>query len=90
MQKPSEQFRARGLSGWYVIMVLDKQGRPIPGVRAHGASCTVMDHDYAIGPDSPRGDFGPVPVEEVPAGTKPCHFCGGGSLKRWLAGDRPR
>jgi hypothetical protein len=89
VSSPSAQFRARGLSGWYVVMVVDHEGRPYPGVAAHSTRCYVPTQDHPIGPDSPRGEFAAVPVEEVPADTKPCEHCGGGALKRWRAGKRP-
>jgi hypothetical protein len=89
MSSPNADFKARGLCGWYVVMVLDPDGHPYPGVVAHSPRCYVPTQDHQIGPDSPRGDFGSVPVEEVPADTKPCGHCGGGALRRWQAGARP-
>ena len=69
------QFRDRGLCGWFVIMACDKDGHPIRERRAHKVSsppCHILEQEYRVGPDSTVGDFLPVPVEEVPADTRPC------------------
>jgi hypothetical protein len=84
MSTASEQFRSRGLCGWYVVMGLTPGGRGVPGLAAHSTTCYVPHQDRS-------GDypFGPVAVEEIPPGTQPCGHCGGGALPKWLAGQRP-
>jgi hypothetical protein len=81
--KPSDQFKARGLSGRYVIMGIKEDGSPWPGLATHSLSCYVPHQDR---PEQYK--YGPVPVEEVPKGSFPCGHCGGGAYRSWIAKER--
>ncbi|HEX6697037.1 MAG TPA: recombinase family protein [Solirubrobacteraceae bacterium] len=72
------------------MMLVFPDGRPVPGRKAHGLGCHILDEDWEVGPDSDLvgTEYAPVAVEEVPQGTKPCQYCGGGALRRWQAGAR--
>ena len=87
MTTPSEQFKARGLSGRYVIMLAYPDGTPVSGRSTHGLGCTVLNESWEVGADSYLAgtDFAPVPVEEVPATSEPCRKCGGGAYRLWMA-----
>lgn len=86
----SGQLRARGLSGWYVMMLVFPDGKPIPGRKAHTPSCRILNEDWTAESDYLAGtEFAPVAVEEVPQDTQPCLICVPTVLRRWQAGARP-
>jgi len=81
--KPSDQFKARGLSGRYVVMIAYPDGTPVPDRAAHGLRCSILDEDWTVEPGSPLFGtaYAPVPVEEVPDSSWPCRKCGGGAYR---------